>query len=450
MMKLTNPYNSEVFKEINLDEIAVTQSKIEKAEKAFQLNRKSSLAERAKALKTIADQLLVQKDHLAHTMTSEMGKPVSQARGEVEKCAKVCHFYADNGANFLAAKTVSTDATSSYVTYHPYGVILAIMPWNYPLWQVFRFLAPAIMCGNVVLLKHAPNTFQSAKNIAELLRQAGLPENNFQNLFIDVDQVEEVIAHPAVKAVTFTGSTTAGSKVAEKAGKYLKKSVLELGGSNALVVFKDADLEQTAQTCVKARFQNNGQSCIAGKRLFIHSDIYKELTQKLVNQVSQLKIGDPLDEQTYISVMARQDLVDNLKEQLDDALQKGAQLLYGGSQNKTHFEPTILGNCDDSMKVMQEETFGPLLAIEKFSGEEEVIDKVNASAYALGCSIFTENDKIIDKMVSELSEPAVFVNGLVKSDPRLPFGGYKNSGYGRELAEEGIREFSLIKTVYKQ
>ena len=450
MMKLINPFTNDTYKEIELENIAVTRTKIKSAEKAFHSWRETTFDERAKALKNIADQLVIEKEHLADTMTREMGKPISQAKAEVEKCAWVCNFYADNGAKFLADKTISTDATNSYVTYQPYGVILAIMPWNYPLWQVFRFLAPAIMCGNVALLKHAPNTFESAKNIAEVLQKAGLPENNFQNLFIDVDQVEEVIAHPAVKAVTFTGSTTAGSKVAEQAGKYLKKSVLELGGSNALVVFKDADLEQTAQTCIKARFQNNGQSCIAGKRLFVHTDIDESLTQKLIDQVKQLKTGDPLDEETYISVMARQDLADELKNQLDDALQKGAKLLYGGKQEGTYFEPTIISNCDDTMKVMQEETFGPLLAIETFSSEKEVINKINASNYALGCSIFTEDKNIINKMIQELREPAVFVNELVKSDPRLPFGGYKNSGYGRELAEEGIREFSLIKTIYKK
>ena len=450
MIKLINPYTNDTYKEIQIEDISVTRSKIDLAEKAFHSWRETTFDERAKALKNIADHLVKERDHLADTMTREMGKPVSQAKAEVEKCARVCHFYADNGAKFLADKTISTDATNSYVTYQPYGVILAIMPWNYPLWQVFRFLAPAIMCGNIALLKHAPNTFESAKNIADILQKAGLPKNNFQNLFIDVDLVEEVIAHPTVTAVTFTGSTTAGSKVAGLAGKYLKKSVLELGGSNALVVFKDAKLEQTAQTCIKARFQNNGQSCIAGKRLFIHTDIDESLTQELIKQVKKFKTGDPLDEETYISVMARKDLADNLKNQLDDALQKGAKLLYGGNQDGTYFEPTIISNCNNTMKVMHEETFGPLLAIETFSSEKEVIDKVNASNYALGCSIFTKDENIINKMVQELREPAVFVNELVKSDPRLPFGGYKNSGYGRELSEEGIREFSLIKTVFRK
>ena len=450
MIQLINPYTNNTYQKIDLENISATRSKIESAEKAFHSWRETHFDERAKALTNIADQLVKDKDHLADTMTREMGKPISQAKAEVEKCVWVCNFYAENGAKFLADKTISTDASNSYVTYQPYGVILAIMPWNYPLWQVFRFLAPAIMCGNIALLKHAPNTFKSAKNIASVLQKAGLPKNNFQNLFVEVDQVEEVIAHPVVKAVTFTGSTTAGSKVAEQAGKYLKKSVLELGGSNALVVFKDANLDQTAKTCIQARFQNNGQSCIAGKRLFVHNDIDESLTEKLIDQVKQLKIGDPLDEETYISVMARKDLADDLQIQLDDALQKGAQLLYGGNQDGTYFEPTIIINCNDSMKVMQEETFGPLLAIETFSNENEVISKVNASNYALGCSIFTEDDSIIDKMIQKLREPAVFVNELVKSDPRLPFGGYKNSGYGRELAKEGIREFSLIKTIYKK
>lgn len=450
MMKLIDPFTNDTYKEFELENISVTRSKINLAEKAFHFWRETPLDERAKVLKNIADHLVKEKDHLAITMTREMGKPISQAKAEVEKCAWVCNFYAKNGANFLQGTDISTDATSSYVVYQPYGVILAIMPWNYPMWQVFRFLAPAIMCGNVVLLKHAPNTFQSAKNIDEILKKAGLPDNNFQNLFIDVDQVEEVIAHPVVKAVTFTGSTTAGSKVAEQAGKNLKKSVLELGGSNSLVVFNDADLDQAAETCIRARFQNNGQSCIAGKRLFIHTDIYERMIKKLIAQVKKLKVGNPHDEKTYISVMARIDLADKLKDQLDDALQKGAQLQYGGKKDGTYFEPTILSHCKGDMNVMREETFGPLLALQTFSTEKEVIDKVNASHYALGCSIFTEDNKTIQNMIQEIREPAIFVNELVKSDPRLPFGGFKNSGYGRELGEEGIREFSLIQTVYKK
>jgi len=450
MIQLVNPFTKDVYKEIELENTSITRSKIESAEKAFQSWKTTSFDERAKALKHIADHLVKEKDPLAETMTQEMGKPIAQAKAEVEKCAWVCNFYADNGAKFLADKNISTDASNSYVTYQPYGVILAIMPWNYPLWQVFRFLAPAIMCGNTALLKHAPNTFQSAKNIAEVLEKAGLPKNVFQNLFIDVDQVEDVIADPVVKAVSFTGSTTAGSKVAQLAGKYLKKSVLELGGSNALVVFKDADLDQTAKTCIQARFQNNGQSCIAGKRLFIQADIYDTFIQKLINQVKQLKIGDPLDKDTYISVMARQDLANELKNQLDDALQKGAQLIYGGKQDGTYFEPSIISNCNDSMKVMQEETFGPLLAIEKFNEESKIAHQAKATPYALGCSIFTKDDNIINKMLRDIREPAIFINELVKSDPRLPFGGFKHSGYGRELSAEGIREFSLIQTIYEK
>ena len=449
MIELKNPYTDTIFHKLEFDDRAKTRSKIHAAEDAFQEWKKSSFKTRSKALTNIADQLRKQKDHLADTITKEMGKPISQARAEVEKCAWVCEFYAEKGKDLLADKKISTDASRSYVSYHPYGVILAIMPWNYPLWQVFRFLAPAIMAGNVALLKHAPNTFLSAANIAEITKKAGLPEHNFQNLFIDVDQVEAVIADPIVKAVTFTGSTIAGSKVAEKAGKYLKKSVLELGGSNALIVCKDADMQEAARTCIKARFQNNGQSCIAGKRLFVQEDVQEEFTSKLVDEVRKLKIGDPKNEETYISVMARKDLADDLKEQLDDALEKGARLLYGGKQDGTYFEPTILIDCDDDdMKVMKEETFGPLLSVQAFSDEDELISKVNGSRYALGASVFTNNHTTREKMIAELNEPSIFINELVKSDPRLPFGGFKDSGYGRELAEEGIREFSLIKTVY--
>lgn len=450
MIELKDPYTAINFHKLELDDSAITRKKIDAAEDAFQEWKHSSFRSRAKVLNNIADQLRKHKEHLADTITKEMGKPISQARAEVEKCAWVCEFYAEKGPGFLADKKISTDASRSYVSYHPYGVILAIMPWNYPLWQVFRFLAPAIMAGNVVLLKHAPNTFLSAKNIADITQKAGLPKNNFQNLFVDVDQIETVIADPIVKAVTFTGSTIAGSKVAEKAGKYLKRSVLELGGSNALIVCKDADMQEAARTCIKARFQNNGQSCIAGKRLFVHSDIEDEFTEKLIDEVKQLKIGDPKNDATYISVMARKDLAEDLKKQLDDALEKGARLIYGGKQEGTFFEPTILIDCHDEMKVMTEETFGPLLAVRSFSDEEEVISKVNGSRYALGASVFTNNENIKEKMITELNEPSIFINELVKSDPRLPFGGFKDSGYGRELAEEGIREFSLVKTVYHE
>jgi succinate-semialdehyde dehydrogenase/glutarate-semialdehyde dehydrogenase len=448
MIELKDPYTNTIFHKFELDDRAKTRSKIDAAQHAFQEWKKSSFDTRAKVLMNIAGQLRKQKHHLADTITKEMGKPISQARAEVEKCVWVCEFYAKKGTEFLADKIISTNASRSYISYHPYGVILAIMPWNYPLWQVFRFLAPAIMAGNVALLKHAPNTFLSAKNIADVTKKAGLPEVNFQNLFIDVEQVEAIIADPIVNAVTFTGSTTAGSKVAEQAGKNLKRSVLELGGSNALIICKDADIHKAARTCVKARFQNNGQSCIAGKRLFVHEDVQDEFISKLVDEVRQLRVGDPKMEETYISVMAREDLAYDLKKQLDDALEKGAQLIYGGKQDGSYFEPTILIDCDDDMKVMKEETFGPLLPVQAFSVEDEVIKKVNGSRYALGASVFTNNQTITKKMIAELNEPSIFINDLVKSDPRLPFGGYKDSGYGRELAEEGIREFSLIKTVY--
>ncbi|MDR9449089.1 MAG: NAD-dependent succinate-semialdehyde dehydrogenase, partial [Psychroflexus sp.] len=422
--------------------------KITDAEIAFYEWRETSYDDRANLLLRIADLLISQKNLLADTMMQEMGKPIRQAKAEVEKCVWVCRYYAANGERFLKDQPIATDASNSFVRYNPYGVILAIMPWNFPLWQVFRFLAPAIMCGNATLLKHARNTFQSAINIHQILKDAGLPENLFQNLFINVNLVEKVIAHPVVKAVTFTGSTTAGSKVAALAGKHIKKSVLELGGSNALVVFDDADIDEAVRTCVAARFQNNGQSCIAGKRLYVHQDIYDNFIEKLVHETKQLVTGDPADDATYISVMARNDLAEQLKDQLDDAVEKGAKLICGGYQNQTYFEPSILTNCHHDMKVMHEETFGPLLGIETFRSEEDIIQKVNQSNYALGVSLFTNNQNRIKRLINQLEESAIFINELVKSDPRLPFGGYKNSGYGRELAAQGIREFAMMKTIY--
>lgn len=448
MIQLQNPYTKEIFKEIALEDEADVASKITDAEIAFYEWRETSYDDRANLLLRIADLLISQKNLLADTMIQEMGKPIRQAKAEVEKCAWVCRYYAANGERFLKDQPIATDASNSFVRYNPYGVILAIMPWNFPLWQVFRFLAPAIMCGNATLLKHAPNTFQSAINIHQILKDAGLPENLFQNLFIDVALVEKVIAHPVVKAVTFTGSTTAGSKVAALAGKYIKKSVLELGGSNALVVFDDADVDNTVSTCVAARFQNNGQSCIAGKRLYVHQDIYDNFIEKLVYETKRLAIGNPADDETYISVMARIDLAEKLKDQLEDAVQKGAKLICGGHQDQTYFEPSILTNCHHGMKVMHEETFGPLLGIETFRSEEAIVQKVNQSNYALGVSLFTNNQDRINRLIDQLEEPAIFINELVKSDPRLPFGGYKNSGYGRELAAQGIREFARMTTIY--
>ncbi len=322
------------------------------------------------------------------------------------------------------------------------------MPWNYPFWQVFRFIAPALMAGNVGVLKHASNVMRCAENIEQAILNAGFPEGCFQNLIISSKKVEQVVRDKRVKAVTLTGSKPAGSSVASIAGEEIKKSVLELGGSNALVVFEDANITETVKTCVQARFQNTGQSCIAGKRLIVQESIYEQFLEEFITQVRELKSGDPMDEDTYIGVLAREDLAIELEEQLEKSKKKGAKVVLGGKRNKAYFEPTIVINVDKKSPIFKEETFGPLIAVTSFNSDMEAIDLVNRSVFGLGVSIFTEDYERAKALIPQFEDGAVFVNDLVKSDPRLPFGGTKESGYGRELSSHGIKEFLNRKTVY--
>jgi len=327
-------------------------------------------------------------------------------------------------------------------------VILAVMPWNYPFWQVFRFAAPAMMAGNVGVLKHASNVMGCAELIEEAFLEAGFPKGCFQNLIISSKKVSKVIENQHLKAVTLTGSKPAGSGVASQAGSEIKKTVLELGGSNAMVVFEDAHIEKTVDTCVQARFQNTGQSCIAGKRLLIHESIYDKFVERFLTKVRELNIGDPTDKNTYIGVLAREDLAEDLEKQLEKSKKKGAKVILGGHRDRAYFGPTVVVNVSPKMPIFKEETFGPLMAITSFKTDMEAIDLVNASDFGLGVSIFTEDFDRAEAMVPQFEDGAVFVNELVKSDPRLPFGGTKISGYGRELSEDGIREFVNRKTVY--
>ena len=322
------------------------------------------------------------------------------------------------------------------------------MPWNYPFWQVFRFAAPALMAGNIGVLKHASNVMQSAENIQKVFERAGFPKGCFQNLPISSSKVEGILRDKRVKAATLTGSKPAGSSVASIAGEEIKKTVLELGGSNALVVFKDANLAESVKTCVQARFQNTGQSCIAGKRLILHEDIADEFLESFSQQVRELKCGDPLDKNTFIGVLAREDLAEDLEKQVIDSVKKGAKILLGGKRDGTYFEPTIVSNVTKEMPIFKEETFGPAISVTTFKEDQEAVDLVNYSDFGLGVSIFTEDAKNAEKLIPLFEDGAVFVNELVKSDPRLPFGGTKISGYGRELSEHGIQEFVNRKTVY--
>lgn len=443
-----NPYTGEEiqkFKEFTKPQI---DEALEKANSRFQSWKKTSFSERASLMKKAAAELKKNKVEYATDISLEMGKPIKQAISEIEKCAWVCEFYAENAKKQLSPKTIKTDANKSYVNYEPIGVVLAIMPWNYPFWQVFRFAAPALMAGNIGILKHASNVMKSANNIQKVFERAGFPDACFQNLVIGSSKVENIIRDSRIKAVTLTGSKPAGSAVASTAGEMIKKSVLELGGSNALVVFKDANIAESVKTCVQARFQNTGQSCIAGKRLLLQKSIAKEFTEEFVRQVRELKSGDPLDDETYIGPLARVDLAEEIERQVQDSVKSGAKILLGGKRDKAYFEPTILDKVTANMALFKEETFGPAIGITTFNTDKEAIELVNKSDFGLGVSIFTEDFEFAENSIPMFDDGAVFVNELVKSDPRLPFGGTKISGYGRELSEDGIKEFVNKKTVY--
>ena len=422
-MKSINPYTGKTIQTFTQFTPSQVSASITKAHKAYLSWRDTTFNERSQLMRAVGNVLRDNIDIYARTMTLEMGKPISP-------------------------KTIKTDASKSYVNFEPIGVVLAVMPWNYPFWQVFRFIVPALMAGNVGVLKHASNVMGCAEHIEAVFLNAGFPKHCFQNLPISSSKVEAIIRHKHIKAVTLTGSKPAGSMVASIASEEIKKSVLELGGSNALVVFKDADINSTVQTCVQARFQNTGQSCIAGKRLLLHKSIEEEFLDKLKKEVIALKSGDPLEEDTYIGTMAREDLAEELEEQLKVSVKEGAKILIGGKRTNAYFEPTIVTNVTPEMSIFKEETFGPVLSVTTFNTDEEAVDLVNQSDFGLGVSIFTNNNSKIEKLIPLFEDGAVFVNELVKSDPRLPFGGTKISGYGRELSEDGIKEFVNKKTVY--
>ena len=448
MIKSINPYNQEIVYEVAEFDRKEVENAIDKADTQYKMWKEIPFSERAVLMKAVGQELKKNGREYAEVITQEMGKPITQSIAEIEKCAALCEYYAQNAEKMLANKIIETEAHKSYVSYEPIGIVLAIMPWNYPFWQVMRFAVPAQMAGNVAILKHASNVMKSAMSIEKIFEKAGFPEGCFTNLPIGSKMVEEIIRNPKVKAVTLTGSEAAGRAVAATAGNEIKKTVLELGGSNALVVFADCNLQKTVKTCVQARFQNAGQSCIAGKRLLVESSIAVEFTKAFIEEVGKLRSGDPLSEKTTIGTMARVDLAEELEKQLQDALDKGGEILLGGKRNKAYFEPTIIGNVTTEMSIFKEEIFGPLIGITTFKDEKEAITLSNSSPFGLGVTIFTEDFDKAFRLVPKFDEGAVFVNELVKSDQRLPFGGTKNSGYGRELSQDGIQEFVNKKTVY--
>lgn len=449
-----NPANGKVVKTYKEDTPEKVIKKIEQTHKAWLSWRETSFKERAPLMKKLAEVLRNRKEELARLMAVEMGKPLKDGIGEAEKCALVCDYYADNAAKFLQDRIVETDAQKSFVSFQPIGVVLAIMPWNFPFWQVFRFLAPGLMAGNVGLLKHASNVPGCAVIIEQMVREAGFPDNVFQTLMIGSGLVNKVIEHPLVKAVTLTGSTQAGIKVAQQAGSLLKKTVLELGGSDPYVVLADADLEKAAQACVNSRLINNGQSCIAAKRFILVKEIEKEFIRLFKEKMQQKKFGDPFDASSDLGPMARVDLRDELHEQVQANIQAGAKCILGGTipelkGEHAYYPPTILTGIKKGMPAYYEEIFGPVALIISAKNTEDAINIANDTVFGLGAAVFTQNGSVGEDIArTKLQAGNCFVNGAVKSDPRLPFGGVNQSGYGRELADFGIHEFVNIKTVY--
>lgn len=448
IFKSINPYNNEVVGTYESISDQALNDKLDLSKSAFEQWRKVSFEERKRLMIRAGEILRENVEEYARMISLEMGKPISESRGEINKCAWVCDYYAENSEAFLANEIIATDAQKSFVTHNPIGTVLAIMPWNFPFWQVFRFAAPTLMAGNAGILKHAPNVFGCAIQIEEVFTKAGFPKGIFQNLIVHHDRTEQIIAHNAVKAVSLTGSERAGSAVAEIAGKYIKKSLLELGGNNAFIVWEDADIDQVIQTALVARMLNCGQSCIAAKRFILMEDIYDEFVSKFTKAISELPAGDPLDENTKVGPLARIDLADQLQKQVQESIKAGAELLLGGSQRECFHEPTILGNVKPGMPAFDEETFGPLAAMIKAKDIDEAFSLSEMSPFGLGVTVCTTNIEKAISMSHRVSDGAYFINELVKSDPRLPFGGTKRSGYGRELAKDGILEFVNRKTVY--
>lgn len=413
--------------------------------------RKTDFAHRSELMRAAAEVLKAERTTYAELMTAEMGKTVVSAEAEVDKCALVCEYYAENAERLLAPELIESDATKSFTRCDPIGPVLAVMPWNFPFWQVFRFAAPTLMAGNVGMLKHASNVPGCALAIEEVFRKAGFPEGAFTTLMIGSGPVAELIGRPEIKAVTLTGSEPAGMAVASAAGKALKKSVLELGGSDPFIVLADADLELAADGAVLGRTINSGQSCIAAKRFIVETSVYERFEQLLTLRMAALKMGDPMDRTVDVGPLAREDFVDDIEDQVTRSVAAGAIKILGGHRPTGpgyFYEPTILSHVEPGMAAFDEETFGPVAALTRAADTEHAVELANKTEFGLGASIWTGDPARGEALAPEIEAGAVFVNGIVKSDPRLPFGGIKKSGYGRELSGAGIREFVNLKTVW--
>ncbi len=418
---------------------------------AFQHWRNTSFAERSTHLHHVASYLREHKTELARFSTLEMGKPIVEAEAEIDKCAWACDFYADNAERFLADEPIMTNAKESYVSFRPLGVVFALMPWNYPYWQIFRFAAGALMVGNTIVLKHASNVSLAALAIERIFQESGLPEGIFRTLLVPGAETATIIADPRVAAVTLTGSDAAGVAVGAASGHALKKAVLELGGSDAFIVLDDADLAAAAQTAVRARFQNTGQSCIAAKRFIVVESVADAFEHKFVEAAAKLCVGNPLDRETQIGPMPRSDLRDDLDRQVQASVQMGAWVALGGNalEGKGYFyAPTILTHVTTEMPVFREETFGPVAAVIRARDVEHAVELANTSQFGLSSNVWTQDIQRARELAQRIEAGGVFINGMTASDPRLPFGGVKRSGYGRELSSFGIREFVNIQTVW--
>lgn len=445
-----NPATGETLETFDELSDAGIERALERAWQTFLSYRSTRFAERAKWMHAAADVLEREKEQWGELITTEMGKLRSAAIAEVEKCAWVCRFYADNAERFLSDRVVETEAEASYVKYQPLGPVLAVMPWNFPFWQVFRFAAPGLMAGNVGLLKHASNVPRSALAIQEIFERAGFPEGAFQTLIIGSRRVAAIIDDDRVRAVTLTGSEGAGSAVAERAGKRLKKAVLELGGSDPFIVMPSANLDDAVTTAVKARTVNNGQSCIAAKRFIVHQDIADDFTQRFVRAMEALRVGDPMDPDTEIGPLATPAIRDELHEQVQQTVRAGARVLTGGRPLDgpgNFYPPTVLVDVPESSPAWGEELFGPVASVFVVRDIEDALRVANATKFGLGSAAWTHDPEEQRRFIDEIEAGAVFINGMVASDPRLPFGGVKASGFGRELGEHGIHEFVNIKTV---
>ncbi len=452
MLTSINPANNKEIKSYNEMQSEEISKIISQADEAFNSWKETSFIHRTKLMHNAASVLRNNSEEYSMLMTTEMGKPIVQSRAEVEKCAWVCDYYADNAENFLRDEIIKTEASKSFVSYQPLGVILAVMPWNFPFWQVLRFAAPNIMAGNAGLLKHASNVSGCALAIEDIFRKAGFPENLFRTLLVSSKNTPQVISHKKVQAVTLTGSVSAGKAVASLSGSLIKKTVLELGGSDPYIILEDADLEQAAMSCATSRLINAGQSCIAAKRFIIVESVYDQFEKLFIDFMSKKKMGDPLNEKNDLGPQASLQLRDELHGQVLRSIEQGAELILGGSIPElegAYYPPTILKNVKPGMPAFDEELFGPVAALIKAKDEEHAIELANKGIFGLGAAVFTNDVKRGEGIAKEkLNAGCCFVNDFVKSDPRLPFGGIKESGYGRELSPFGIKEFVNIKTVY--